>query len=110
MAEKKLAELELEARSRSADSRSGFGHRVGRLGPGEISVVVAVRSPHRHDSFDACRWLIDSLKALVPIWKKSITPMAARNGSIPAWTDLVSPILPLSLRTRATEWQVRIDM
>ena len=70
MAEKKLAELERDARARWPILEAALVHRVGRLGPGEISVVVAVSCPHRHDSFDACRWLIDSLKAVVPIWKK----------------------------------------
>jgi molybdopterin synthase catalytic subunit len=37
---------------------------------GEISVVVAVSCPHRHDAFDACHWLIDTLKEVVPIWKR----------------------------------------
>ena len=47
-------------------------HRVGDLELGEVSVVVAVSCPHRHDSFEACRWLIDTLKEVVPIWKKEI--------------------------------------
>ena len=70
MAEKKLAELEAEARTRWPILEAALVHRIGRLEPGEVSVVVAVSCPHRHDSFDACRWLIDSLKAVVPIWKK----------------------------------------
>ena len=47
-------------------------HRVGDLDLGEVSVVVAVSCPHRQDSFEACRWLIDTLKEVVPIWKKEI--------------------------------------
>ena len=45
-------------------------HRLGRLEIGETSVLIAVASAHRAASFDACRWLIDTLKRTVPIWKK----------------------------------------
>ena len=45
-------------------------HRLGRLEIGETSVLVAVASAHRAAAFDACRWLIDTLKRIVPIWKK----------------------------------------
>ena len=45
-------------------------HRLGRLQIGETSVVIAVASPHRAAAFEACRWLIDTLKKTVPIWKK----------------------------------------
>ncbi|UGQ14379.1 molybdenum cofactor biosynthesis protein MoaE [Yinghuangia sp. ASG 101] len=44
-------------------------HRVGRLGIGDIAVIVAVACPHRGEAFDACRRLIDTLKHEVPIWK-----------------------------------------
>jgi len=45
-------------------------HRLGRLQVGEISVAIVVASPHRSAAFEACRWLIDTLKRTVPIWKK----------------------------------------
>jgi MoaE-MoaD fusion protein len=45
-------------------------HRLGRLQVGETSVLVAVASAHRAVAFEACRWLIDTLKRTVPIWKK----------------------------------------
>jgi MoaE-MoaD fusion protein len=45
-------------------------HRLGRLEIGETSVLIAVVSAHRAAGFDACRWLIDTLKRTVPIWKK----------------------------------------
>lgn len=45
-------------------------HRLGRLEIGETSVMIAVLSAHRAAAFDACRWLIDTLKRTVPIWKK----------------------------------------
>jgi molybdopterin synthase catalytic subunit len=45
-------------------------HRLGRLQIGEVSVLIVVASAHRAAAFDACRWLIDTLKRTVPIWKK----------------------------------------
>ena len=45
-------------------------HRLGRLEIGESSVLIVVASAHRAAAFDACRWLIDTLKRTVPIWKK----------------------------------------
>jgi molybdopterin synthase catalytic subunit len=47
-------------------------HRVGTLKPGEVSVAIAVSSPHRRDSFEACQFIIDTLKEKVPIWKKEV--------------------------------------
>jgi molybdopterin synthase catalytic subunit len=47
-------------------------HRVGTLKPGEVAVVVAVSSPHRKESFEACQFIIDTIKAKVPIWKKEV--------------------------------------
>ena len=49
-----------------------ISHRVGTLKPGEVSVAIAVSAPHRKDSFEACQFIIDTLKAKVPIWKKEI--------------------------------------
>jgi molybdopterin synthase catalytic subunit len=70
MAAKKLAELEAEARRRWPVIEVALAHRVGKLELGDVSVVVAVSCPHRGDSFEACRWLIDTLKEVVPIWKR----------------------------------------
>jgi molybdopterin synthase catalytic subunit len=72
MALKTMADLEREARSRWPILDLALVHRVGHLDLGEISVVVAVSCPHRHQAFDACRWLIDTLKESVPIWKKEV--------------------------------------
>lgn len=47
-------------------------HRVGTLKPGEVSVVVAVSSPHRKQAFEACEYIIDTLKEKAPIFKKEI--------------------------------------
>jgi molybdopterin synthase catalytic subunit len=48
----------------------GIVHRLGRLDVGEASVVIAVASPHRAAALDACRFVIDTLKRTVPIWKR----------------------------------------
>lgn len=47
-------------------------HRIGTLKPGEVSVVIAVSTPHRADSFDACEYIIDAIKQKAPIWKKEV--------------------------------------
>ncbi|HEY3402869.1 MAG TPA: molybdenum cofactor biosynthesis protein MoaE [Ohtaekwangia sp.] len=47
-------------------------HRIGTLRPGEVAVAVAVSTPHRRDSFDACLYIIDTLKEKAPIWKKEV--------------------------------------
>ncbi len=70
MALQKLAGLEDEARKLWPVVDLAIVHRIGRLDLGEVSVVVAVSCPHRHQAFDACRWLIDTLKEVVPIWKR----------------------------------------
>lgn len=70
MAQSKLAELEAEARRRWPILDVALVHRVGRLDLGEVSVAIAVSCPHRHQAFEASRWLIDTLKEIVPIWKK----------------------------------------
>jgi molybdopterin synthase catalytic subunit len=70
MAEKKLAEIEAELRSRWPVGDVMLVHRLGRLAVGEVSVAVAVSCPHRAEAFDACRHAIERLKQAVPIWKK----------------------------------------
>lgn len=47
-------------------------HRKGKLEIGETAVVIAVSAPHRKEAFEACRYIIDTLKATVPIWKKEV--------------------------------------
>lgn len=74
MAEKKLAEIEEQVRRRWPVADVAMIHRLGRLGVGEVSVAVAVSSPHRGEAFDALRFAVDTLKELVPIWKKENAP------------------------------------
>ncbi|HEV3262182.1 MAG TPA: molybdenum cofactor biosynthesis protein MoaE [Gemmataceae bacterium] len=70
MAEKKMAEIEHDTRTRWPVGDMMMVHRLGHLGVGEVSVAVAVSCPHREQAFEACRHTIDRLKELVPIWKK----------------------------------------
>ncbi len=70
MARDKLAELEAEARRRWSLEGCAIVHRVGHVPIGEASVAVAVSTPHRQAAFEAGQWLIDTLKQVVPIWKK----------------------------------------
>jgi molybdopterin synthase catalytic subunit len=70
MAQGEMASIEREAKSRFDISRVAVVHRQGRLEIGEASVGVAVSAPHRSAAFDACRFVIDTLKKKVPIWKK----------------------------------------
>jgi molybdopterin synthase catalytic subunit len=70
MAEKQMAELATEARKQFGIRHVTLVHRLGRLHIGETSVLIVVASAHRAAAFEACRWLIDTLKKTVPIWKK----------------------------------------
>lgn len=70
MAVKQLESLANEALSRFAVRDMAVVHRIGRLQIGETSVAIVVAAAHRGAAFDACRWLIDTLKRTVPIWKK----------------------------------------
>ena len=70
MALGKLQELAAEAARRFPIRNVALVHRLGDLEIGESSVLIAVFSAHRAAAFEACRWLIDTLKQTVPIWKK----------------------------------------
>lgn len=70
MAERKLAELEAEARRRWPLVECAIVHRLGRLELAEVSVAVALSSAHRDVAFEAGKWLIDTLKEVAPIWKQ----------------------------------------
>jgi molybdopterin synthase catalytic subunit len=70
MALKQMEDLREQARSRFAVRAVTLVHRLGRLKIGETSVLIVVASAHRGTAFEACRWIIDTLKKTVPIWKK----------------------------------------
>jgi molybdopterin synthase catalytic subunit len=59
-----------EARDAWPSARLGLHHRIGRLEPGDASVVIAAASPHRADAFAATRYAIERVKQIVPIWKR----------------------------------------
>ncbi len=77
MVEPKIAEIVAEAREQWPIRKAVAVHRTGELAVGEVSVAVAVCSPHRPDAFEAGRYLIDELKRRAPIWKKEHWPGGA---------------------------------
>ena len=70
MAVKQMHELRARALEKFAVRDVAIWHRLGRLVVGETSVLIVVSSAHRGAAFEACRWVIDTLKKQVPIWKK----------------------------------------
>lgn len=72
MAAVQLNDLATRARAQWPIIKIVLVHRTGRVALGEPSVLVAVSTPHRAEAFAACRWLIDTLKAEVAIWKKEV--------------------------------------
>ena len=76
MAEQQIRTIFAEAERRWGVERVAVAHRFGRLEIGEASVIIVVAAPHRAEAFDACRYIIDTLKTTVPIWKKEV----ASNG------------------------------
>ena len=72
MAVREMARLCDEIEAEIAGTRLAVEHRVGRLGIGDIAVVIAAAAPHRAEAFTACRAMIDRLKQRVPIWKKEV--------------------------------------
>ncbi|HYT36738.1 MAG TPA: molybdenum cofactor biosynthesis protein MoaE [Ktedonobacteraceae bacterium] len=76
MAEQQIRTIVAEAERRWGVERVAVAHRFGRLEIGEASVIIVVAAPHRAEAFDACRYIIDTLKTTVPIWKKEV----ASNG------------------------------
>jgi molybdopterin synthase catalytic subunit/molybdopterin converting factor small subunit len=72
MAEKMMEEIADGLAARYALTGVAIHHRVGRVGIGETSVVIAVSAPHRQDALAACKDAIDELKERVPLWKKEV--------------------------------------
>jgi MoaE-MoaD fusion protein len=81
MALKQMNALGEQARQQFPIRDVAMVHRLGRLEIGESSVLIVVASAHRAAAFDACRWLIDTLKRTVPIWKKEYF----QDGAV--WAD-----------------------
>lgn len=81
MALRQMEMLALQAKQQFQIRDVAIVHRLGRLEIGETSVLIVVASAHRAAAFEACRWLIDTLKRTVPIWKKEYF----EDGAI--WAD-----------------------
>jgi molybdopterin synthase catalytic subunit len=72
MAEEAMERIAQDLRSKYELCDVAIHHRVGRVGIGETSVVIAVSAPHRQDALAACKEAIDTLKETVPLWKKEV--------------------------------------
>lgn len=70
MAERVLAEIAGEATHGLGTDRLAVVHRIGELGVGEVSVAIAVSSPHRAQAFEAARAVIEAIKQRLPVWKE----------------------------------------
>ena len=70
LALKSFERISTEIRDRWPDVRLALHHRVGRLDIGEASIAIAARSPHRGHAFAACRYTIERVKQIAPIWKR----------------------------------------
>jgi molybdopterin synthase catalytic subunit len=70
LAVKALERIREEAREAWPDTRLGVHHRIGRMEIGDASIVIAAASPHRAHAFAACRYTIERVKQIVPIWKR----------------------------------------
>ncbi len=96
MALEQMRGLAAEAVGRFGVRNVVLMHRLGRLVVGETSVLIVVASAHRGAAFDACRWLIDTLKKTVPIWKRE----QFEDGAV--WADgepFPEAILPVDMTT-----------
>jgi molybdopterin synthase catalytic subunit len=70
MAEREMERIAAEAKARHGVSRVAVVHRTGRVDIGEASVAIAVAAPHRAEALEATRFVIDTLKRTMPIWKR----------------------------------------
>ena len=95
MADKKLAEIAREVSEEWAVEDVAIAHRVGRLEIGDVSLVVAVASPHRKIAFAASQHIVDRIKQTVPIWKKEFF----EGGEV--WVESPEDKLPVPRRPKA---------
>lgn len=89
MAEKVLAEIAGEAARALGTDRVAVVHRIGELTVGDVSVAIAVSSPHRAEAFEACRHVIEEIKRRLPVWKEE----RDREGGS-AWLEGRVPPVP----------------
>ena len=73
MAEEKMREIENEAQTKWGIKKLVAIHRIGNLKVGETSIIIGVSSEHRHEAFEACKYIINNVNTRVPIWKKEIS-------------------------------------
>ena len=104
MAIRQLESLTAEALGRFQIRDAAVVHRLGRLEIGETSVLIIVTAAHRVAAFDACRWLIDTLKKTVPIWKKEhFEDGAVWADGEPFPEEIASPGAVTNTRTPASK-------
>jgi len=102
MADTVLAQIAEEAARLLATDRVAVVHRIGALSVGEVSVAIAVSSPHRAQAYDASRYVIEEIKKRLPVWKKeSYTDgnEAWVEGTIPPRTGGDRPSVKVGGRT-----------
>jgi molybdopterin synthase catalytic subunit len=73
MAEQEMREIEKEAQTKWGIKKLVAIHRIGNIKVGESSIIIGVSSEHRHEAFEACKYIINNVKTRVPIWKKEIS-------------------------------------
>ena len=73
MAEQKMREIENEAQTKWEIKKLVAIHRIGNIKVGESSIIIGVSSEHRHEAFQACKYIVNNVKTRVPIWKKEIS-------------------------------------
>ena len=73
MAEQEMREIENEAQTKWEIKKLVAIHRIGNIKVGESSIIIGVSSEHRHEAFEACKYVINNVKTRVPIWKKEIS-------------------------------------
>ena len=96
MTEKKLGEIEAEARRRWRLEASLIIHRYGRLEPGERIVLVVTAAAHRQAAFEACEFLVDWLKTKAPFWKLEETSEGERWVEAQSSDDEVALFPPVT--------------
>lgn len=67
-----MEEIAKEIKEKWPNTKVAMSHRIGKLAIEEISVIIAVATPHRDAGFEAGRYAIERLKQIVPVWKKEI--------------------------------------
>ena len=73
MAQEKMREIENEAQTKWGIKKLVAIHRIGNIKVGESSIIIGVSSEHRHEAFEACKYVLNNVKTRVPIWKKEIS-------------------------------------